>query len=40
MIFLNMELAIAEIVATDFSTYINGYHLDITGQPLAMLMKA
>jgi len=30
----------AEIMAKDLPTYINGYHLDITGQSLAMLMKS
>jgi hypothetical protein len=40
MIFLNIELAKAEIMVKDLPTYINGYHLDITGQSLAMLMKA
>jgi hypothetical protein len=40
MIILNIELAKAEIIAKDLSTYINGCHLDITGQPLAMLLKA
>jgi hypothetical protein len=39
MIFLNIELAKAEIMAKDLPTYINGYRLDITGQSLAMLMK-
>jgi hypothetical protein len=31
MIFLNIELAKAEIMAKDLPIYINGYHLDITG---------
>jgi len=36
----NIGLGEAEIMAKDLPTYINGYHLDITGQSLAMLMKS
>jgi hypothetical protein len=30
MVSLYIELALAEIMATDLPTYIGGYHLDIT----------
>jgi hypothetical protein len=36
---LNIELASVKIMAKELLTYINGYHLDITGPSLAILTK-
>jgi hypothetical protein len=39
MVFLNIELTYAEIMAKDLLTHINGYHLNIMGPSFAILMK-
>jgi len=39
MVCSNIELAVAEIMAEDLQTHTNGYHLDIPGPSLTILMK-
>ena len=39
MISFYIELAVAEIMEKDLQTHTNGYHLDITGPSLTVLMK-
>jgi hypothetical protein len=39
MVSLYIELAVAEIVSKNLQTHTNGYHLDITGPSLTVLMK-
>jgi len=39
MVSLYIELAVAEIMAKNLQTHTNGYHLDIRGPSLPVLMK-
>jgi hypothetical protein len=39
MVSLNIELPYVEIMTKELLTYINGYHLDITGPSLAIWTK-